>query len=57
MLNNDNLLSPIFANIYPLDFENKITYNNLSVKPQIIKPKTKQIEENFIPSEDFMGKR
>ena len=35
----------------PLDSENKITYNDLSVKPEINKMKTKQIEENLIPSE------
>ena len=56
---NYNICLEIYNNLYPnypLDFENKITYNNLSVKPQIFKPKTKQIEENLIPSKEFMGK-
>ena len=56
---NYNICLDLYNNLYPdypLDFENKITYNNLSVKPQIIKPKTKQIEENFIPSEEFKDK-
>ena len=51
---NYNICLDLYNNLYPdypLNSENKITYNDLSVKPRIIKPKTKQIEENLIPSE------
>jgi hypothetical protein len=51
---NYNICLDLYNNLYPdypLDSENKITYNDLSVKPEINKIKTKQIEENLIPSE------
>jgi hypothetical protein len=51
---NYNICLDLYNNLYPnypLDSENKITYNDLSVKPEINKMKTKQIEENLIPSE------
>jgi hypothetical protein len=44
---NYNICLDIYNNLYPdypLDSENKITYSDLSVKPQIKKPK--EIEEN-----------
>ena len=44
---NYNICLDIYNNLYPdypLDSENKITYNDLSVKPKILKPK--EIEEN-----------
>jgi hypothetical protein len=50
---NYNICLNIYNNLYPdypLDSDNKITYNDLSVKPVINKIKTKQIEENLIPS-------
>ena len=56
---NYNICLDIYNNLYPdypLDSENKITYNDLSVKPEINKLKTKQIEENLIPSEEFKDK-
>ena len=56
---NYNICLDIYNNLYPdypLDSENKITYNDLSVKPEIYKIKTKQIEENLIPSEEFKDK-
>lgn len=56
---NYNICLDLYNNLYPdypLDFENKITYNSLSVKPQIEKIKTKQIEENLISSEEFKDK-
>jgi hypothetical protein len=49
----------IYNNLYPdysLDSENKITYNDLSVKPEINKLKSKQIEKNLIPTEEFKDK-
>ena len=51
---NYNICLDLYNNLYPdypLDSQNKITYNDLSVKPEINKIKTKQIEENLIPSE------
>jgi hypothetical protein len=56
---NYNICLDTYNNLYPdypLDSENKITYNDLSVKQQINKIKTKQIEENLIPSEEFKDK-
>ena len=56
---NYNICLDLYNNLYPdypLDYENKITYNDLSVKPEINKLKTKQIEENLIPSGEFKGK-
>jgi hypothetical protein len=56
---NYNICLDLYNNLYPdypLDSENKITYNNLSVKPEINKLTTKQIEENLIPSEEFKDK-
>ena len=56
---NYNICLDIYNNLYPdypLDSENKITYNDLSVKPEIYKIKTKQIEESLIPSEEFKDK-
>ena len=56
---NYNMCLDLYNNLYPdypLDSENKITYNDLSVKPEINKIKTKQIEENLIRSGEFKDK-
>ena len=56
---NYNICLDLYNNLYPdypLDSENKITYNDLSVRPEINKIKTKKIEENLIPSGEFMDK-
>jgi len=56
---NYNICLDIYNNLYPdypLDFENKITYSDLSLKPTINKIKTKQIEENSIPLDELKDK-